>query len=85
MPRTLMSLTLSALDERSRLENLLLLLDIAIDQLDGNDLVTRKLELLITCYLTSAKIQLDELNTVLERLRSQLRVISDSEQIDPPP
>jgi hypothetical protein len=80
-----MSLTLSALDERSRLENLLLLLDIAIDQLDGNDLVTRKLELLITCYLTSAKIQLDELNTVLERLRSQLRVISDSEQIDPPP
>jgi hypothetical protein len=80
-----MSLTLSALDEWSKLKNLLLLLDIAIDQLDGNDLVTRKLELLITCYLTSAKIQLDELNTVLERLRSQLRVISDSEQIDPPP
>lgn len=79
MPRTLMSLTISALDEWSRLKDLQELLEIAIDQLEGNSKATLRLELLITCYLSTAELRLDELRTSLENLRSQLITDSSSE------
>ena len=73
MPRTLMSLTISALDDWSRLKDLLELLEMAIDQLEGNNKKTRRLELLITCYLAIAEFQLDELHAGLEEIRRELR------------
>jgi hypothetical protein len=68
-----MSLTLSALDEWSKLKNLQELLEIAVDQLEGNSKATLRLELLITCYLSAAELQLDELHTGLEKIRQELR------------
>jgi hypothetical protein len=84
MQQTLMELTISALNEWSRLKDLQELLELAIEQLEGNNKATLRLELLITCYLSTAELRLDELRTSLENLRSQLRIDSDSEQITPP-
>lgn len=74
MSKKMISLAMAALDEWSQLKNSQELLEIAIDQLEGTDKKTLRLELLITAYLSLAELRLDELRTGLEQIRQQARI-----------
>lgn len=74
MSKKMVSLAMAALDEWSQLKNSQELLAIAIDQLEGSDKTTLRLELLITAYLSLAELRLDELRAGLEQIRQQARI-----------
>jgi len=79
MSKKMNSLAIAALDEWSHLKDLQQLLEIAIDQLEGSDKLTLRLELLITAYLSIAELRLDELRTALEKIRQLAKVENDQE------
>lgn len=70
MPKNnLTSLVIAALDELGRLEALLELVELAIDQLETRDKFQIRLELLLSSYLANASNHMDELETHLENAR----------------
>lgn len=85
MPRTLMSLTISALDEFGHIRQLQQILEICLEQFDNpSDKTLDRVDLLITLYMSGMELRLDELRTSLERLQVQLKIDLGSEQITPP-
>lgn len=70
MPKNLVSLSISALDEFSRLEELQQLLEICLEELlSPSGKTLDRAALLIAVYLPDARLRLEELKITLERIR----------------
>lgn len=72
--KNLVSLTLDALNELARLEDLQQLLEIALEQQEELAQSRRsRVDTLISVYLPQAQLRLEALNLALEQLRLLLR------------
>lgn len=74
MSKKMINLAIAALDEWSKLKNSQEFLEIAVEQLEGSDKITLRLELLITAYLSHAELRLDELRAGLEQIKQQAKI-----------
>lgn len=69
MPKNLASLSISALDEFSRLKELQELLEICLEELlNPSEKSVDRAVLLIAVYLPDSKLRLEELQITLERI-----------------
>lgn len=74
MTQTLMSLTISALDEFERIHKLQEILEICLEQFDNrSDKTLDRADLLISLYISAMELHLDELRGSLEELRQQIQ------------
>lgn len=73
MPKPLMSLAISALDDFSRVQELQTLLKIGLDGADEpSEEACSKLALLVSTYLCQVEPWLEEVELGLQRIRQQL-------------
>jgi hypothetical protein len=80
MPKSLMSLTISALDEFNHIANLQQLLEICLEEFDYPTEKTQfRVDLLISLYLPKVELHPEELKFSLERIRQQLSTDSAQE------
>lgn len=70
MPKNLVSLSISALDELARLNDAQRLLDICLEQFESRDEESlNRIELLVDTYRARLSLHIDELETYLNNIR----------------
>lgn len=75
MPKSLMSLTVGAMDELNSVIRLQELIEISIEQADESlEKRWKRVELLIEPYLAQVELRLENLEFKLKRIRQQLSV-----------